>query len=73
MRASVVVAHGLSCPAACGILVPPPGIKPTSPALEGFFTTGPLGQSLKFFLFFFIYLFLLFFFQAEDGIRDSGQ
>ena len=33
---------GLSCPAACGILVPPPRIEPTSPALEGgFSTTGP--------------------------------
>ena len=29
-------------PMACGILVPQPGIKPTSPALEcGFLTTGP--------------------------------
>ena len=39
---SVVAAHGLSCPVACGILVPRPGIEPVSPALEGgFFTTGP--------------------------------
>ena len=30
---SVVVAHGPSCPAACGILVPRPGIELTSPAL----------------------------------------
>ena len=44
---SVVVACGLSCPVACGILVPRPGIKPTSPALEGgLLTTGPLGKSL---------------------------
>ena len=44
---SVVVAHGLSCPAACGILVPRPGISPMSPALEGrLFTTGPPGKSL---------------------------
>ena len=44
---SVVVARRLSCPAACGILVPRPGIEPASPALEGgFFTTGPLGKSL---------------------------
>ena len=29
-------------PIACGILVPQPGIEPTSPALEGgFLTTGP--------------------------------
>ena len=31
---SLVVAHGLSCPVACGILVPQPGIEPASPALE---------------------------------------
>ena len=43
---SVAVVRGLSCPAACGILVPQPGIEPTSPALEGrFFTTGPPGKS----------------------------
>ena len=43
---SVVVACRLSCPAASGILVPQPGIKPTSSALEGrFFTTGPPGKS----------------------------
>ena len=38
---SVVVVRGLSCPTACGILVPQPGIKPASPALEGRFL--PLG------------------------------
>ena len=43
---SVVVVHGLSCPTACGILVPQPGIEPGSPALEGgFLTTGPPGKS----------------------------
>ena len=43
---SVVVAHRLSCPTACGILVLRPGIEPASPALEGvFFTTGPPGKS----------------------------
>ena len=43
---SVVAAHRLSCPTACGILVPPPGIEPASPALEGgFLTTGPPGKS----------------------------
>ena len=43
---SLVVACGLSRPAACGILVPQPGIEPASPALEGgFLTTGPLGKS----------------------------
>ena len=45
---AVVVARGLSCPAACGILVARPGIEPASPALEGrFFITGPPGKSPK--------------------------
>ena len=36
---SVVAAHRLSCPKACEILVPRPGIEPMSPALQaGFFT-----------------------------------
>ena len=44
---SVVVLRGLSCPAACGILVPRPGFEPPSPELEGrFLSTGPLGKSL---------------------------
>ena len=44
--ASVVAVHRLSCPAACGILVPRPGIEPASPAQEGgFLTTGPPGKS----------------------------
>ena len=44
-ESSVVVARGLSCPVACGILVPQPGIEPSSPALGGgFFTTGPPGS-----------------------------
>ena len=43
---SVVAACRLSCPAACGILVPQPGIEPT-PALEGgLLTPGPPGKSL---------------------------
>ena len=43
---SVVVVHRHSCPLACGILVPRPGIEPVSPALEGrYFTTGPPGNS----------------------------
>ena len=38
----------LSCPEACEILVPQPGIEPLSPALEGrFLTTGPPGKSLE--------------------------
>ena len=45
-RGSVIVACGLSCPAACEVFVPLPGIKPGFPALEGrFLTTGPLGKS----------------------------
>ena len=36
---SVVVAHGLSCPTACGILGPWPGVKLASSALEGEFLT----------------------------------
>ena len=37
-----------SCPAACGILVPWPEIKPAFPALEGgFSTTGPPWKPLK--------------------------
>ena len=35
--ASLVVAHGLSGPAVCDISVPPPGIEPIPPALEGGF------------------------------------
>ena len=46
-RFSLVEVHGLSCPAACGVLVPQPGIKTASPALEvEFLTTGPGGKSL---------------------------
>ena len=48
---SVVVAHGLSCLAACGILVPWPGIEPVSPALEGgILTTGPTRKSPSFYI-----------------------
>ena len=36
---SVVVVCGLSCPIACGILAPQPGIKALSPALQGRFLT----------------------------------
>ena len=40
-----IVARGLNCPIACGILVPQPGIKPVSPALEGgLLSTGPPGK-----------------------------
>ena len=43
---SVVATHKLSCPAACGILVPQPGKEPVSPELQGrFLTTGPPGKS----------------------------
>ena len=44
---TVVVARGLSCPATCGISIPPPGIEPVSLALEGgFFTAGSPGKAL---------------------------
>ena len=43
---AAVVAQRLRCSQACGILVPQPGVEPTSPALEGrFLTTGPPGKS----------------------------
>ena len=43
---SLLVTPGLSCPSACGILVPQPGIEPASSALQGgFLTTGPPGKS----------------------------
>ena len=47
MAHGVFVATGwLSCRTACRILVPPPGIKPTSAALQGrFLTPGPQGSS----------------------------
>ena len=39
---SVVAVSGLSCPVACGVLVPSTGIKHVSPALEGrLLSTGP--------------------------------
>ena len=45
-RCSAVVVHGLSGSVACGILVPQPGVKPVSPALQGrFLTTGPPEKS----------------------------
>ena len=46
------MALGLSYPTASGILVPPPGLKLVSPALEsGFLTTGPPRKALKYILF----------------------
>ena len=45
--ASLVVAHGLSCSAACGIILDQGSIEPVSPALAGgFLTTAPPGKSL---------------------------
>ena len=43
---SPVVAHHLSCPSACEMLVPRPGIEPSSPALAGRLTSEPPGKSL---------------------------
>ena len=58
MGFSVVVMHGFSYPKAYGILVPGPGMKPASPALEGgFLTTGPPGKPhQQLLLFFFLIL-----------------
>ena len=40
------MSDGLSCPTVCGILVPWPGIEPTSPPMGGkFLTIGPPGKS----------------------------
>ena len=45
--ASVLVVHGLSCPEACEVLAPQPGIDPASPAPEGGLSiTGPRGKFL---------------------------
>ena len=45
---SIAVSFRLSCPVACGILVPHPGIEPACPALEGgFLTIEPPGKSLR--------------------------
>ena len=44
----LIVAGGLSCPAACEILVPRPGMEPMSHVLTGrFLTTGPSEKSPK--------------------------
>ena len=51
LRDPVVAERGLSCPVACGILVPQPGIQPGSPDLEGGFqTAGPPVKSPEFIL-----------------------
>ena len=45
---SLIVVHKLSCPVACVVLVPQPGIEPTSLVSEGeFLTTGPPVKSLS--------------------------
>ena len=50
-QTSLVVVYRLSYPMTCGILAPQPGIKATSSALEGrFSTTGPPGKSRETFL-----------------------
>ena len=47
-QASVVAVNRFSRSTECKVLVPRPGIEPTSPALQGgFLTTGPPGKSLK--------------------------
>ena len=48
---SLVMVQWLSCPRACGILLPWPGMESMSPALKGrFLTTGPLGKSQYFYI-----------------------
>ena len=47
---SVAAASGLSCPEACGILVPQPGTEPRCPELKGrLLTTGLPRKSSVFF------------------------
>ena len=63
---SVVVAHGLSCPAAGAVLVPQSGIKLSSPALQVvFLTAGPPGKSPQLLL---IQIFLFFLWFLSSGI-----
>ena len=64
--------QGLSCPMACGILLPQPGIEPMSPATEGRFPTSGLpGKSpwslLK------NYFFLLFWIRSIAFLSTSIQ
>ena len=62
-RGFSLVVRRFSCPRACGILGPWPGIKPTSPALEGIFlTTGPPGK-----------LPLAIFIQKQEMIHRIGE
>ena len=50
-EALVVVVCGLICSAACGTLVPRPGMEALFLALQcGFLTTGPPGKSGRYFL-----------------------
>ena len=53
---SWVAVRGLTCPTACGILLPWPGIQSETPALEdGFLTTGPPGESIEIVFFMLVY------------------
>ena len=56
---SVVVAHRLSCSAACGMWdLPGPGLEPMSPALAGgLLTIVQPGKSLSYYFFFFKHLY----------------
>ena len=75
--------HGLSCPTACGILVPWSGIEPASSALEvRFSTTGPPGMSWEMILgqwFFFFkipqscFAFSKLHFEAIPGLMSSNS
>ena len=80
--ASLVAGMVLSCPTACGILVPPSGIKPSPPALEGRLpTTGPSGkfsflnffEKWKYFMFLKIRDKELFYFLYKWDMQESGK
>ena len=66
-QASLVGAHGPNSHAARGILVPWPGIEPTSPTLEGgLLTTGQPGKSLLIFFLKLLHLIILIPYKLSD-------
>ena len=65
---SLVVGCQLSCPVACRILVPQPGIEPTCPALEGEFLATGLAREVPAACFK-----LCFFWSLEAGVSGKAQ
>ena len=65
---SLVVVRGLSCPAACGILVLRPGIELASPELEGRFFFFFLNVMMHLFIYLFPYLWLCRVFVSVRGL-----